>query len=312
MTRIAVLGSVHMDLIAQSTRLPGPGESVSGDAFQMSPGGKAGNQATQCARLGADTFIITQLGDDLFGHELLQSLQDSGVHTDTVLIDPNHKTGASTVFASQGDYCSIIYPGAAAQMRPSDAAEAVRGLDSLDALIVQLELPLAISVAAAEAAAQAGARVVLNASPATRDMGPVIQKLMPYVSALVVNRVEAGLMLGRQLFGMDLGHAARTLAGMGPQQVIITAGREGSVAWDGALAHTQPAFQVGAVDAVGAGDAFLGAYVTLTAMGADLDHAMLCGAAAGALATTQAGATGGLPTMQELEDFLHNVHESLG
>lgn len=312
MTRIAVLGSVHMDLIASANRLPGPGESVGGDGFLMTPGGKAGNQAAQCARLGADSFIITQLGDDVFGHELLRALQSNGIHTDAVLIDPNNPTGASTVFASQGDYCSIIYPGAAAQMRPADAADAVRALQDLDALILQLELPLAISVAAADAAAHIGARVIFNASPAPRDMGPIIQRLMPHVSALVVNRVEAGLLLGRQLNNTDLGHAARTLAGMGPQHVIITAGREGSVAWDGQAVHTQPAFQVTSIDAVGAGDAFLGAYVTLTTMGADLDHALLCGAAAGALATTQAGATDALPTMQELENFLHEVHAGLG
>ncbi len=301
---IAVLGSVHMDLIATAQRYPRPGESVNGESFSMTPGGKGGNQACQCAKLGADTYMITQLGDDLFGAELAASLETNGVNTSAITIDAKSSTGASTIFAVHGDYSSIIHSGSAAKLPPATAAQAVRSLGELHTLVLQLELPVAISAAAAEAAAQMGARIVLNASPAPRDSINIIQKLMPFVTMLIVNNVEAGQFVGRTLLRSDLAGAARTLGGMGPKQVVITAGKEGAVAWDGSEAFDQKPFPVTSVDAVGAGDAFLGTLVVLTAQGMELPDALLCAAAAGALATTKTGALGGLPTMAALEAFL--------
>ena len=110
--RVVVLGSVHMDLIATAARLPGRGESVTGGTFAMAPGGKAGNQACQCALAGAETRILTRFGDDAFGRELTSALAARGVDVSLVAVDPEAATGASTVLAGEGDYQSIIAPGA--------------------------------------------------------------------------------------------------------------------------------------------------------------------------------------------------------
>ena len=109
---VVVLGSVHMDLIASAARMPGRGESVGEGVFAMSAGGKAGNQACQFVLAGAYAHVITRLGKDAFGETLLDDLTRRGVDTVLVAQDPTTPTGASTVFAVEGDYSSIIAPGA--------------------------------------------------------------------------------------------------------------------------------------------------------------------------------------------------------
>ena len=122
--RFVALGSVHMDLIATAERLPAPGESVTGGTFAMAPGGKAGNQACQLALAGADTAIVTRLGDDAFGAQLTAALEARGVDTSHVSIDKEAATGASTVLAAEGDYASIIAPGAAGRLSHEDVERA--------------------------------------------------------------------------------------------------------------------------------------------------------------------------------------------
>ena len=118
---VTVIGSVHMDLIAVADRLPARGESLTGHRFAMHPGGKAGNQAAQVALNDVPTFIVSRLGDDLFGHDLLAWLAAKGVDTCHVMIDSTEATGASPLLVGgDGEYASIIVPGASALLTESD------------------------------------------------------------------------------------------------------------------------------------------------------------------------------------------------
>jgi ribokinase len=299
--RIAVLGSVHMDLIAQAQRLPGIGESVTGHGFTMVPGGKAGNQACQCAKLGADTVLISQLGDDVFGDTLLAAMQAHGVDTSHVLRTKAWATGASTVFAAEGDYSSIIYPGAAQNLSVEQVMNSVFAVASCDALILQLELPFALCLAAAQAAKSVGIPVVFNASPAPSHFSDVAE-LLPLVSTLIVNRVEAKRLTGQSTASDE--NLLRTLADLGPKQVVITLGSQGAIGWNGATVFKQPAYAVDSKDAVGAGDAFLGTFVTQFSITQDFATSLRLAAAAGAMATQQTGALGSLATFATLEVFI--------
>jgi ribokinase len=298
--RIAVLGSVHMDLIARAERLPDAGESIGGTGFAMAPGGKGGNQAAQCAALGAEAFMITQFGDDLFGRELLASLKAKGVDTSMVSTSASAATGASTVFATPDDYSSIIYPGAAAGLTVDEITRCIAALAPLDMLLLQLEIPLALSLAAAKAARDAGARVVLNPSPAPQH--GTADALVALTSILVVNRVEAGLILGSAVEDRDIEAAARALGNLGPPLVVITLGREGSAAWDGADFHRQPVFPIAVADTVGAGDAFLGTLCVALAEGRPLAETLRRASAAGAIAASRTGAQA--TTMADVDAFL--------
>ena len=305
---VVVLGSVHMDLIATAERLPGPGESVAGGAFAMAPGGKGGNQALQLALAGAEVKMLSRLGEDPFGRELLSALQAKGVDTSLVAVDEEHPTGASTVFAAQGDYCSIIAPGAAARLSTDDVERARSAIEAADALVLQLELPPQISDCAAEIAAGKGRAVILNASPAPAQWSEAPDSLWRATTILVVNRVEAGRLLGRDIQPEGLDRAVRELAGRyGIKTVLVNLGPQGTAALHAGAFLLQPAYPAEVVDAVGAGDAFLGVSCAALLEGLALQEALRRGAAAGALAVSRRGVYEALPTRSEVYMFLEKL-----
>jgi len=307
---VVVLGSVHMDLIATADRLPGRGESVGGGVFTMAPGGKGGNQACQFVLAGTHAHMVTRLGADAFGRELLAGLQTKGVDTALVALDPDHPTGASAVLAAEGDYSSIIAPGAAAFLSRQDVERARPIIELADALVLQLELPVAMSAVAAAIAAAAGKRVILNASPAPDSAEAVPEALRRATSILVVNRAEAGRLLARPAGGgstapdADVADLAQRL---GIETVVMTLGTDGVVAAQSGELVRQPALPAEVVDAVGAGDAFLGVFATALLEGLPLPVALRRGVAAGALAVSRRGVYAALPTRAEVDRLVASV-----
>lgn len=305
---VVVLGSAHMDLIASAARMPGRGESVAGGSFAMSPGGKAGNQACQVALAGARAQLISRLGDDMFGRQLLAAIAGRGVDVSQVRIDPELPTGASTILAAEGDYTSIIAPGAAARISAADIEATRSAIAGADALMLQLEVPATISAQAAAIASAAGKQVIFNASPAPGAWSELPDALRRAITILVVNRVEAGRLLGRtvEAEGAPAVLAALT-AVTGVSTIVLTLGAQGSAAIGAGGLTVQPAFPAVPVDAVGAGDAFLGVLTAALLAGASLAEGLRRGAAAGALAVGRRGVYDALPTAEDVDAFLARV-----
>jgi ribokinase len=294
-----------MDLIATADRLPGRGESVTGGTFVQAPGGKGGNQAVQMALAGARVAMLTRLGDDAFGHALLDGLKAKGVDVGLVAIDRDAPTGASTVLAAEGDYSSIIAPGAAARLSDGDIDRAADAVAAADGVAVQLELPARLSARLAAIASAKGKAVILNASPAPAAWTGVPEDLWQATTMLVVNRVEAGRLLGRTVGTGDAGRAASDLAERsGAATVVVTMGPQGSAAFHKGTVHAQPAFASEVVDAVGAGDAFLGVFAVAMLEGRPVGEALRRAAAAGAIAVSRSGVYEALPTAAEVDRFL--------
>lgn len=292
-----------MDLIATAARLPGRGESVSGGSFSMAPGGKAGNQACQCALAGAEATILTRLGDDNFGRSLRSALAARGVDVSAIVTDREAATGASTVLAGEGDYQSIIAPGAAGRLTKADIDRARPLIEAADALLVQLEIDPAISAHAAAIAAGAGKAVVLNASPAPDGWDTLPEALRRATRILVVNAVEAGRLAGNRLLAP--GRAAEALAARtGVGTVIVTLGAGGSEAASAGAMIRQAAFPAAVVDTVGAGDAFLGTVVVALLEGRPIAEALRRGAAAGAIAVSRRGVYDALPGREDVDLYL--------
>ncbi|HKG24134.1 MAG TPA: PfkB family carbohydrate kinase, partial [Thermomicrobiales bacterium] len=189
---VTVVGSVHMDLIAVADRLPRHGESLIGRSFAAFPGGKAGNQAAQVAGNDCPAFLVARLGDDHFGRELRERLMAKGVDTSRVAIDPKIPTGASPLLVGgDGEYASIIVPGAAARLSEADIDAARPAIARSAALILQLEIPVGVTAYAARVARELGALIVLNASPAPESAADIPDDLWRRVGLLVVNAFEA-------------------------------------------------------------------------------------------------------------------------
>jgi ribokinase len=305
---VTVVGSLHMDFIAVAERLPAAGESLMGISFSMHPGGKAGNQATQLALHGLRTYLISRVGRDVLGDELRNRLGARGVCLHFTTVDPERPTGASPVFVGRdGEYASIIVPGAASALNADDIERARSAIEASAAIVMQLEVPLETSRLAAAFAKRAGARVVLNASPL--PPGPLPDLLAPVrglVDLLIVNKHEAERLSGSSITGpADALVAARALRAQAEcDEVVVTLGPAGALAVTASAELYHPAFSVPVVDSVGAGDAFAGTLVARLLKGDVLQAALRSAVAAGAIAVSRPGAFDALPAPADIQALL--------
>ncbi len=298
MSRVVVLGSLNMDLVVQLSRLPRSGETVIGDRLQRFPGGKGANQAVAAARLGAEVAMVGRVGRDSFGDELLANLTSDGVATGGVERDPNEPTGAALILVEEGGENVIaVARGAGRVVGEADVSRATGALKERDVLLLQLEIPVGAVAAAARAAKTAGARVILNAAPAA----PLPPSLLAQLEVLVVNELETEPLLGRSAADPDdAEQAARKAVALGAQSAVVTLGAAGALLVQGESIHRVEPQRVQAVDATGAGDAFVGALAAALAAGADLIEAAELAGAAGAAAVTKPGAQASLPRPDDL------------
>ncbi len=298
MSRVVVLGSLNMDLVVPLSRLPRSGETVIGERLQRFPGGKGANQAVAAARLGAAVAMVGRVGKDSFGDELLDNLKADGVDIDGVERDPDEPTGAALILVEKGGENMIaVARGAGGVVGEADVARATKGLHARDVLLLQLEIPMAAVASAANQAKAAGARVILNAAPAA----PFEVGLLSQLEVLVVNELEAEPILGRPAGDTEEAvEAARTAVKRGARSAVVTLGSAGAVLAEGESVHRVEPQRVQAVDATGAGDAFVGALAAALAAGATLVEAAELAGAAGAAAVTKPGAQASLPRPDDL------------
>lgn len=299
MSRVVVLGSLNMDLVVPLSRLPRSGETVIGERLQRFPGGKGANQAVAAARLGAEVAMVGRVGKDSFGDELLSNLRADGVAVEGVERDANEPTGAALILVEKGGENMIaVARGAGGVVGEADVARATKNLRERDVLLLQLEIPLAAVASAARKAKAAGARVILNAAPAT----PLEASLLSQLEVLVVNELEVEPILGRPAADpLEAGEAARIAVKQGARSAVVTLGAAGAVLADGKALHRMNAQRVDAVDTTGAGDAFVGALAAALAAGAPLVEATQLAGAAGAAAVTKPGAQASLPRPEDLQ-----------
>ena len=303
---VTVVGSVHSNLIATAPVMPSLGSSVLGTQFTLAPGGKAGNQATQIARLGVHTWLVSSVGADPLGDIISEQLAAAHVDRSYLVRSATLPTGASTIFAVGGEYASIIFPGAAGTLVNADLVAAIPAFQQSKFVLTQLELGAELALDVMTYARQAGAISVLNASPLVGfDIGS-LQSVLESADILIVNRHEADVLLSHSSTagGRAVDSAQRLHRQFKMQVVVVTCGADGSVLVRGDAVVQQPAFPVEVVDSIGAGDAFLGALIAAWMGGAEDEHAVRSASAAGALAASAAGAHASLPDRQALRSFL--------
>ncbi|MBI4879883.1 MAG: ribokinase [Planctomycetes bacterium] len=292
-----------MDLVVRARRLPRPGETLAGGPFQTFHGGKGGNQAVAAARLGASVAMVGRVGDDAYGAELRRGLAAEGVGDAEVRPVPGCPSGVALITVDDaGENTIVVTPGANAWLLPQDLAPesgAARAIQEAAWLIAQLEVPLDTVLQAARLAHAAGTRFLLNAAPASQ----LPEALLSLIDVLVVNRVEAAAVLERSRVGAPSG-LARALRRLGPRAAAVTLGDQGALFCDGARVLRQDAFAVETVDAVGAGDAFTAALAVALLESQAPAEALCFACAAGALATTRAGARTSLPRRAEVDALL--------
>jgi ribokinase len=286
--RIVVAGSANMDLVGLAERLPLPGETVLGDSFVMTPGGKGANQAVAAARAGGNCTFLGAIGSDSFGVTINARLTAAGVDT-THLRTSYGTSGVAVIMVDRaGENSIVVSPGANSTFLELTADEQAV-IAEAEVLLCQQEIPVETVIAAARTARDAGVRVILNAAPARKNP----PQLFAEVDLLVVNESEAQAITG----------SARDTAGLLAlvPRVVMTLGGDG--AWyadrDG-RAERVPPFPVEVVDTTAAGDAFTGALAVAWAEGRDLVDAVRWASAAGAVCV---GTVGAFPSLPERADI---------
>lgn len=308
--KILVVGSLVMDLIVSTHTFPHSGETVLGKAFQSAPGGKGANQAIQAARLSADVTMVGKVGDDIWGHALLQSMKDAGVHAEHIKMEKNCTSAIGNILLEpdgQGGTKNriIVVPGANARVSVRDIAFLEKEISQYDLLMLQLEIPMEVNIRAAQYAHAAGVPVMLNPAPAAA----LPAELLSCITYISPNEHEAALLTGSFLHvdeengfqEKDLLHTATSLCAQGADNVIITLGSKGSALYTEEGIFYAPCVKIPEVkDPTAAGDSFIGAFCTAICHGMHYKHAMEFANHAAALTVSRMGAQPSLPTFQEV------------
>ena len=294
--RIAVVGSLNMDLVTRTPRIPIPGETIIGHEFFTAPGGKGSNQAVAAARLGGQVTMIGRVGDDDFGKALRQTLMSDGVDCTFVFTDATARTGIASILVDDAGQNSIVVaPGANARLTPADVEVAEEAIARANVLLLQLEIPLETVIRAAEMARSHGVTVVLNPAPARSDLAA----LLPLVDVLIPNESETALLTGLPVGAEEEAIiATHNLRKRGVDVIILTLGARGALLSHAGGVERVPAFPVEPVDTTAAGDAFVGGFAVALGEKRSLSEAVRWGNAAGGLAATRLGAQPSLPTRQ--------------
>ncbi|MVA96881.1 ribokinase [Nitratireductor sp. CAU 1489] len=293
---VIVIGSINLDLIATVGRLPGPGETVAGDTFSNTPGGKGANQALAAARAGAAVRMVGAVGKDAFAAEALALLDRGGVDL-TGVGETHASTGTALILVgADGENMIAVVAGANAAVLPGDVTKAA--LDAGDVVLMQQEIPLDTIRAALQAARAAGAVSVLNTAPYS-DEAVDLPALADYV---VANETEFDLCARALGLGGDGREARmRDFVATTGRTVVVTLGGEGVLAASPDGFYRVAALAVTPVDTVGAGDTFCGYLGAALERGEALEAALRRAAVAGSLACLKPGAQPAIPLAEDVE-----------
>lgn len=300
MGKVVILGVFVADTSYRADRMPRMGETILGNSFALGPGGKGSNQAVACARIGADTHMISKLGQDDFAKLALDTWAEAGVTPHADQISESY-TGAAYIFVeeSSGDNAIIVAPGAAALIDTADIDARAELIKSADVFVTQLEQPMPAALQALGIARAAGVTTILNPAPAaTLPEGMLV--LCDYVTP---NETECEALTGITVeTEEDAERAAAALRSLGVGTPIITMGERGAYLAGHALV---PAVKAGpVVETTGAGDAFNGGFAAALAEGKSPLEAVQIGCATAGISVTRPGTARSMPDRREVEALL--------
>lgn len=300
--KLVVLGSINADHILNLEHFPTPGETVTGQGYQVAFGGKGANQAVAAGRSGADIAFIACVGDDDTGSRVCKQLASDNIDTSPISTINDEATGVALIFVNgAGENVIGIHAGANAALTPGLVEAEQQKIAEASALLMQLESPLESVLAAAKIAHQHQTKVILNPAPACE----LSDELLALLDMITPNETEAEKLTGvRVESDEDAAKAAEVLHGKGINTVIITLGSRGVWLSENGSGKRVPGFKVKAVDTIAAGDTFNGALVTALLEDKPMEDAVRFAHAAAAIAVTRKGAQPSVPWRQEIDEFL--------
>ena len=300
---LVVIGSINMDLVVRTPRMPLPGETLLGSDFHTIPGGKGANQTVAVARQGAAVKIVGCVGNDDFGQAQWRCLNAEGIDLSLLQVDAQQATGIAVIMIDQSGQNSIIVSAGAnnaVSVAQIDAAKDAIAQAAM--LICQLEVPVESVMYAIESAHHSQTPVLLNPAPAHHGLDLTLFEKVTY---LILNESEAEALTGMGVNDVTSAKAAAMrLRDAGAKTVILTLGANGAIVAHGGELYHEAAVSVKAVDTTAAGDTFVGCFAVAISEGVSVPEAVRIATHASALSVTKLGAQPSIPTRQEVEQFI--------
>lgn len=302
--KILVIGSTNTEMIFQAPGIPAAGETVLGNSFTMSPGGRGVNQSIAAARAGGAVVFIGRTGNDVFGEKIIEILHQDHIDTSFVVRDKSMSSGiTSIVVADNGESGITITQGANINLSVKDLLNAGDSIGSVDIALLQLDIPIDTVRFAADFARSAGARVILNPSPAL----PVSDELLKSISILTPDASQAGKLTGINITDeLSAELAGRILLERGLNRVIITLRSKGAMVIDNGGSEHVPGFEIASIDTSVVNDVFNGALVVALAEGKNFYESVLFANAAAAISASRQGTHSSIPFRREILEVLKN------
>lgn len=300
--RVVVLGGINTDYVVHSKSLPEAGQTVQGGDLFVGPGGKGANQAVAAARLGAEVFLIGQVGQEERGNDLVKGLAEEGIDTRFISFDPNHPSGAAIITVDAiGEKKISAALGANMTLKVAHVRKAEQVIRTSDVVLMQFETAMENVLEAAKLAKKHGVKVVLDPAPPTK----ISSELFKLVYAIRPNADEAEQLTGVKVKDRASARkATQVLLKKGVQVAAVQAGDAGDLIVSKDEEVLVPRAKVNSVDSTGAGDAFAAGLAVAIAEGMPLPEAALFANVTAALSTTKFGAQAGMPRREQVERFL--------
>ena len=296
--KILVVGSSNTDMVIKTRKFPAPGETILGGRFFMNPGGKGANQAVAAKRLGGMVSFVGKIGDDIFGKQAMQLLEDEGINVDFVATDPENPSGVALITVdAKAENSIVVAPGSNGTLSSIDFDRAYSVLNESEIVLLQLEIPISTVAHIAEIASKKGKKVILNPAPADQ----LSDELLKNIYLITPNESEAELLTGVRATDLESAkRAALILQQKGIKVVIITMGSAGAFVLSDEYTGMVGAPKVEAVDTTAAGDTFNGALAVALSEEMELSRAVKFACEAASISVTRIGAQSSIPFRKEL------------
>lgn len=301
---IVVVGSINMDLVTSAEHIPSVGETIEGSGFQFQPGGKGANQAVAVAKLGYPVRMIGKVGDDSFGVQLRNQLEESGVDTAGVGVSSGSSAIALVVVSHCGENSIVVIPGANATVTPEFLEQKRDIICSAGLVLAQLEIPIETVEHLASMCARENIPLILDPAPAR----PLSRRLLESIAWFTPNETEAAFFAGGDI-GTDNSSSsdlvADSLLEKGVKHMVLKLGARGAFLVAGIdnrrMFKSAPVY---AIDTTAAGDAFNGAFATVLLLWHEPFKSARFAIAAAAVSVTRVGAQPSMASMEEVQKLL--------
>ncbi|BCZ44002.1 ribokinase [Clostridium gelidum] len=305
MNKVCILGSINMDMVVSVNKMPLVGETIFSDNFKLAHGGKGANQAVASRRLGADVYMISKVGQDAYGLEMVNSLEKENINVNSIFKDDVKPTGTAIITVNnEGNNSIIVVPGANMTLDLKEIDKCKEVIASSDIIVAQFETPIEVIKEAFKIAKENGVVTILNPAPAKE----IPKELLKYTDLIVPNETEATTLTGVNVKDLESAkQAANIFLNNEVKYVIITLGDKGAAVISKEDGILIPAYKVNAVDSTAAGDSFIGAISTKLIKSNlninSLVEAVKFGNKVSAIAVQREGAQPSIPFLKEVNDI---------